>query len=220
MESNKKIDKGFFITFEGGEGAGKSTQVGLLVDELGKRGFNVFRMREPGGTKLCEELRGLVKHLGGDDAACPVAEMLIMGASRAQLVEHEIKPVLQAGDVVVCDRFMDSTTVYQGYARGLDLDFISAMHEQSVAEFSPNLTFYLDLDVKVGMERSRLRMNENAATDRFEAESVAFHENVRSGFLELAKLYPQRIKVIDAAREQYAVHEQIMGFIDDAFAGI
>jgi dTMP kinase len=215
-DSGTLIPNGLFISFEGCEGAGKSTQCELLVQALRERGYSVYPTREPGGTPLGEELRTLVKHLEGEDAACPVAEMLIMGASRAQLVSQELTPVLRNGGVVVCDRFADSTTVYQGYARGLDLDFIARLHEQCVGGRWPDLTIYLDLDVEVGMERSRKRLSPRAATDRFEKESCEFHETVRRGFQALAKQHPERIKTVDATQGEKAIHSEIMGLVDNA----
>ena len=214
--SDTSIPNGLFISFEGCEGAGKSTQCELLVGALRERGHFVYPTREPGGTPLGEELRTLVKHLEGDDAACPVSEMLIMGASRAQLVAQELTPVLRRGGVVVCDRFADSTTVYQGYARGLDLDFIARLHEQCVGGRWPDLTIYLDLDVQVGIERSRKRFAPRASTDRFEKESLEFHESVRRGFQELAKQHPERIQTVDAAQPTEAIHTKIMELVDDA----
>jgi dTMP kinase len=124
--------------------------------------------------------------------------------------------VLRNGGVVVCDRFADSTTVYQGYARGLDLDFIARLHEQCVGGRWPDLTIYLDLDVEVGMERSRKRLSPRAATDRFEKESCEFHQTVRRGFQALAKQHPERIKTVDATQGEKAIHSEIMGLVDDA----
>lgn len=214
--SKQSIPGGFFISFEGCEGAGKSTQCERLVQTLRERGYSVYSTREPGGTPLGEELRTLVKHLEGEAAACPVSEMLIMGASRAQLVRRRIRPVLDQGGVVVCDRFADSTTAYQGYARGLDLDFIERLHDQCVSGRWPDLTLYLDLDVELGFERSRSRTAPRAATDRFEKESIEFHTCVRNGFLALAQRHPDRIKTVDAAQAPDVVHREIMEWVDHA----
>ncbi len=202
------IPNGFFITLEGPEGAGKSTQIRLLANKL--RQYDVLETREPGGTVLGEKLRQLIKHFDGPEKVTPETELLLFGACRAQLVQHVIRPQLQNGGIVICDRFADSTTVYQGVARGLDSDFIEHMHSFTVGSCWPNLTFLLDLDVDTGFERSFLRNGARDPADRIEAESRAFHQKVRQGFLNLAKQHADRIKVIDASRKPEDVHRQIL----------
>ncbi len=212
----RKIQNGFFITLEGPEGAGKSTQVRLLAESLRERGYAVLETREPGGTGLGEELRGLLKHYEGPAPVCPEAELLMFGASRAQLMREVILPHLEAGGVVVCDRFADSTTVYQGVGRALDLGFIQAMHELTVQHRWPDMTILLDLDVEAGFSRADRRGRPEGMVDRFEDEIREFHHAVRAGFVGLAQANPQRIRVVDAAQSPHEVHQQIMECVDGA----
>lgn len=189
---------GFFISFEGVEGAGKSTQVRLLADALKARGREVLETREPGGTPLGEELRGLVKHFAGPGGVAPEAELLLMCACRAQLMRDVILPFLARGGVVVCDRFADSTTVYQGFGRRLDLATIDRLHELVTHGRWPDLTILLDLEVRAGLERAAGRNPNPDRTDRFETESAAFHETIRRGFLRLAAAHPARFRIVAA----------------------
>jgi dTMP kinase len=200
---------GFFITFEGPEGAGKSTQCARLAADLETAGRDVLLARDPGGCPLSEELRRLLKHFGTAEDVCPEAELLMFGASRAQLTRQVILPHLAAGGVVVCDRFADSTTVYQGVARGLDAGFIDAMHTFTVPRW-PELTLLLDVDVETTFRRTGQRaaaINEEA--DRIEAEDRTFHEAVRNGFLALARSLPERIRVVDAAQPEEIVYAAV-----------
>lgn len=205
---------GFFISLEGVEGAGKSTQARLLADKLTAAGYAVCLTREPGGTPLAEELRRLVKHPGEGENICPETELLLMCASRAQLVRQVILPHLNAGGVVVCDRFADSTTVYQGYARGLDLTLIASLHTLSTGGRWPDLTLVLDLPVETGFSRIARRAEAIAAatrgTDRFEAEAAAFHHKVRAGFADLARRYPERVKLLLADCPTDALHFRVL----------
>jgi len=208
------IPNGLFITFEGPEGAGKSTQVKLLCEDLRRSGHDVFVTREPGGTPLGEKLRRLIKHFGGPGSVCPQAELLMFGASRAQHMEEVIIPQLANGKIVICDRFADSTTVYQGMARQLDAEFIEAMHRFTLEGRRPDLTLLLDIDVSRGFERTRKRNVTTAPGDRIEAESREFHENVRQGFLKLARLEPSRIQLISADRPVEQVHADILEIVN------
>jgi len=212
------MDKGLFVSFEGPEGAGKSTQARRLAAELTARGFDVLETREPGGTDLGEELRRLAKHLQGPAAPCPEAELFLMAASRAQLVRRVIRPHLDRGGVVVCDRFADSTTVYQGCARGLDLDFIQRLHRVATASCWPDLTVVLDLEPEMGLYRTRGRGNTGMPTDRFEAESLDFHRRVRDGFRTLAENEPGRVKLVSADRPIDEIEQQIMEIVTRALA--
>jgi len=206
------VKDGFFITFEGIEGAGKSTQVRLLADALGIQGRKVLETREPGGTELGEELRRLVKHYHGPDAICAETELLMMCASRAQLVRQVIRPFMIAGGIVICDRFADSSTVYQGYARGLDLDAIQTLHRLTVGDSWPDLTIVLDLETEAGLARAEKR-GAAQRPDRFEAETAAFHQRVRDGFLKLAAAEPGRFRVVPAALPPAAIHKRVLELV-------
>ena len=205
-----------FITFEGPEGAGKSTQIALLAETLRERGRNVLTTREPGGTPLGEELRQLIKHFGGPDSVAPEAELLMFGASRAQLMRRVILPQLEAGGVVLCDRFADSTTVYQGLARGLDPAFIERLHEFTLGHRWPDLTFLLDVTVDTGFARARAR-SAGGPVDRIEAESRQFHEAVRQGFLALAARHTERFRVVSGEAPPAVIQRQIQEAVDHAF---
>lgn len=191
--------KGFFVTFEGPEGAGKSTQITLLADYFRGLGREVLVTREPGGTYVGEEIRRLVKEVKGEEAVCDEAELLLFTASRAQLMQKVIVPHLEKGGVVICDRFADSTTAYQGYARGWSLKLINRMHEIAVGACWPDVTILLDLEFKDSVRRRLKREADNVSEqDRLEAEPDQFHIDVRHGFLEIARLDPERVKVVSA----------------------
>ena len=208
-------DPGILVTFEGPEGAGKTTQINLLADVLRRRGRTVLTTREPGGTPLGEELRRIVKHFGGPDSVTDEAELLLFGASRAQLMRHVIQPRLDAGDVILCDRFADSTTVYQGLARGLDPVFIERMHEFTLGRRWPDLTFLLDVAVDTSFARVHRRRSAGPA-DRIEAESREFHQAVRDGFLTLARRHPERFRVVSGEGAPAAIHRIILEAFDHA----
>jgi len=215
--ADKYVDGGFFISLEGSEGVGKSTQARMLAQALRREGYAVRETREPGGTVLGEELRRLLKHLTGDDAPCPEAELLMMGASRAQLVRQVILPFLQTGGIVICDRFADSTAVYQGFARGLKPELIEHMQRAVTRQRWPDLTLILDLETEEGLKRSHLRAA-GAPLDRFDGESREFHRAVRKGFLELAARHPERIRVIPAAGSETEVHLRLLEAAENALA--
>ena len=192
--SDKK--KGVFITFEGPECAGKTTQIALLkrrCDELGRK---TLVTREPGGTEIGEELRNIVKHHVGETAVSDHAEVLLFSASRAQHVDKRVRPALEAGNVVICDRFMDSTTAYQGYARGLDLDFINRLNSFAVRDCVPDITILLDLSAEESYERGQKREETLFVEDRIESEEVDFHRRVRNGFLRIAESDSDWMKVV------------------------
>ena len=194
---------GLFVTFEGPEGAGKTTQIEFLNEALTHAGYDVFKTREPGGTELGEQLRHLLMRRGGAPVT-PEAELLLFGAGRAQHMRERILPHLERGGVVLCDRFLDSTTAYQGYARKLDLAFIAAMHDFSVCGRWPDLTFLLNISLAESRQRTRGR-DGAVPNDRFEAEGNDFHRLVHAGFLDLARRYPQRFRVIDAEQPVDAI---------------
>lgn len=184
-----------FVSIEGGEGAGKSTVIGALAEALRARGERVVQSREPGGTRLAEKIRQLLLDPEHEPASAH-AELLLMFAARSQHVEQHIRPALQSGAWVLCDRFTDSSYAYQGAGRGVSLSLIETL-EREVVGIQPGLTFLLDLDVAAGRARTRLR---GGAPDRIEREQDAFFERVREGFLQRARLQPERFCVIDASR--------------------
>ncbi|MFO7821877.1 MAG: dTMP kinase [Lentisphaeria bacterium] len=201
---------GIFISFEGTEGTGKTTQAQRLATTLRSAGYEVCETREPGGTVLGEELRRLVKHRYDGPPATDIAELLLMAASRAQLVQEVIKPALAENKIVICDRFADSTTVYQGYGRGIDADFIQKLHAQTVGDYWPRLTLLLDLDLDQGLSRASVRAAGTGKTDRFEEEAKSFHQKIERGFLALAAREPERLRVVSAAGTEEEVHDRVM----------
>ncbi|MFA7295921.1 MAG: dTMP kinase [Dehalococcoidia bacterium] len=186
------MSPGLLVTFEGGEGAGKSTQIARLTQRARLRGLEVLTCREPGGTPLGERLREAL--FGLDAAPTALAELLTFAAARAELVATLIRPALERGQLVLCDRFTDSTVAYQGYGRGLDLGTIEAVNAAATGGLVPDLTLLLDLDPAAGRARGA-----EGGTDYLERETIAFHERVRDGFLALADRDPTRWRVIDAA---------------------
>lgn len=199
--ATKQIERGLFITFEGGEGAGKTTQIQSLKEHLEEFGYSVKVTREPGGTPLGEQLREMLMAFHEEQIA-PETELMLFSASRIQHMKRVILPFLNEGGIVLCDRFIDSTTAYQGYGRHLSLKLIDEMNRVAVCDRFPDLTFLLDLDVNLGLNRvhKRYEMAGNAVADRIEAEALEFHQAVRQGFLEIARKNASRVKVIDANR--------------------
>lgn len=211
--------RGKFITLEGPEGSGKSTHARLLVDRFRSGGHSVVATREPGGTPLGESIRGLLQHDAGGEGMASETELLLFMASRAQLVSQVIRPALINGHSVVCDRFADSTTAYQGYARGCDIEKILALSDMATGGLTPDLTILLDVDVKAAFERLRQRNLKNGVEkDRIEREALAFHERVRAGYLDLARRWPGRIRVVDAARDPDVVQADIWGLVKHVIA--
>jgi dTMP kinase len=194
-----------FITLEGGEGTGKTTQVQLLVDQLEGVGQRAIALREPGGTPLGDYLRAWLK--AEDQPLTPEAELLLFAAARAELVRTVIKPALAAGTHVVLDRYADSTTVYQGYARGLPMGHVRAANNVASGGLTPDVTFLLDAPLEVTLGRADNR--QDAGGRRFEDEDIAFHRRVRAGFRRLAKRNPERWLLVDAAGNVDLVHETI-----------
>ncbi|HNX53689.1 MAG TPA: dTMP kinase [Pontiellaceae bacterium] len=210
--------KGKFITLEGPEGSGKSTQAKTLIQRLAERGIDAVYTREPGGTALGEAIRNILQHNQAGEAPCERAELLLFEASRNQLVEKVIRPNLEKGIWVICDRFMDSTTAYQGYGRGLPVEEIQAINRFTVNGVSPDLTLLLDLEVATGFERIAQRYAVRGETaDRFEQEERSFHEKVRAGYLELANAEPARFRIVNAAQAPDAVAASIWDTVTDVF---
>lgn len=204
--------RGKFISFEGGEGGGKSTQAVRLAGLLRSKGLEVIETREPGGTKQGEELRDLLVQ-GDPDRWSSLSEVLLMTAARVEHVNRLIEPALAAGKWVICDRFMDSSMVYQGIAGGLGLDMVGALQAQAVGACVPDVTFLLDLREEAGLQRAEKR----GGAARFEKKDADFHRNVRDGFLALAAEAPDRIVVVDAEDTFEAVWGQIEGEMKQRF---
>lgn len=208
---------GFFISFEGVEGCGKSTQVALLAQALREQGYEVLTTREPGGTAIGQTLRQILL----TPAQAPLAmgtELLLMLADRAQHVQEVIVPGLRAGKIVISDRFVDSTTAYQGYGRGIERDLLLRLNAFACGGLLPTLTLLLDVPVSEGLRRANQRRGSENPVDHFEAESVAFHERVREGFLSVARVDPQRIYVIDGQQPLEAVQTAILTVVRERLA--
>ncbi len=188
--------RGLFITFEGSEGCGKSTQIKRLASRLNRLGYRVRSAREPGSTRVGERIRHLLKFSKSNGGMLPETELMLFSASRAQLVRETILPALTRNEIILCDRFADSTTVYQGAARKLDLRFIEKLNSFVTSKRKPDLTLILDVDADLGLKRAKQKTR---TTDRMETQHRSFYKAVRHGFLQLAKREPRRVKVIDAS---------------------
>jgi dTMP kinase len=201
-----------FISLEGIEGSGKTTQVELLIAALQAKGYECVATREPGATEIGRGIREILLDSTHSNML-PLTELLLYEADRAQHIHDVIKPALAAGKVVVSDRFFDATTVYQGYARGCDLDLIERIHQIVLSGLRPDLTLILDLPVETGLERAWQRIHSLAGDlpeDRFEKEAIEFHERVRQGYLTLATNEPDRFRVIDASGDARGTHKGIV----------
>lgn len=202
--------KGFFITFEGVEGSGKTTQIKLLAEKLEKKGYEVFLTREPGGTRLGEKIRDLLldpDNIDMDDRA----EILLYAADRAQHVSEKIIPALEAGKIVLADRYIDSNIAYQGYGRKLDMEMVKSINEWVIRKRWPDLTFLLDIDVKIGLERAR-NLTDDKKGDRLEQEIITFYRNIREGYLAMADK-KERFEIVDADRRSDKIHNDIYQII-------
>ena len=191
-----------FITLEGIEGSGKTTQIGRLVEFLESKGIGCVTTRQPGGTLIGENIRSILLD-PANSALAPLAELLLYMADRAQHIHELIRPALDNGKTVVCDRYFDATLVYQGFARGLRIELIGQLHQLLFDDLKPDVTLLLDLPPQVGLERAWRQLNNGQRSgdeSRFEAEALAFHEKVRAGYLELARLEPDRFRIVDAAQ--------------------
>ncbi len=204
---------GFFITFEGIDASGKSTQAVLLHEFLRKKGATVIRLRDPGATPISESIRHILLD-NKNSAMSAWTELLLYEAARAQMVEESIRPALEAGTIVICDRFYDSTTAYQGYARGLDLDIVHQANRIGSVGLEPNLTFYVDVDPTVAAER-KIKLEQ--AADRMEAEGLSFQEKVRHGFRQIQKSEPERVKFIDGHQPIAEIQNEIQAIVQDLF---
>ncbi|HXC99721.1 MAG TPA: dTMP kinase [Verrucomicrobiae bacterium] len=206
---------GLLISFEGTEGCGKTTQITRLAERLRTYGRSVKLVREPGGTPIGEEIRHTLKHSQQNHAMTAEAELLLINASRAQLVREVIRPALAAGEIVLCDRFYDSTIAYQGYGRGLDLKLIHGVIDFAVGETRPRLTLLLEISPETSAARLAARQSGQPVTrDRFEEADRAFFERVAGGYKALAAAEPGRVKVVDAAGSVDAVGEAVWEHVE------
>ncbi len=202
--------RGHFITFEGGEGAGKSTQITRLAEVLKARGFEILVTREPGGSPGAEAVRHVLLS-GSAEKFGPEMEAILFASARSDHVEQVIRPAVEAGKIVLCDRFMDSSRVYQGVTGGLDAEFMRQLEEVAINGMMPDLTLILDIDPVIGLARAAKRRTGPA--DRYEKETVALHRRRREAFLEIAKREPKRCKVIDASADPEGVAAVILASV-------
>ncbi len=210
MGTHKQRTRGLFITLEGVEGSGKSTQISHLAKVLTTAGYRVLHTREPGGTATAEAIRHILLTASSKERVTPQAEALLILAARSQHVTHLIEPALQHGTVVLCDRFSDSTLAYQGFARGLDLAWLRDANDVAANGLRPDLTLVLDLPIAVGLARRRTDPSQQNRLDR---ETERFHRNVRRGFLALAAKEPGRIKIVDANRPPQKVRDELTAIV-------
>ncbi len=203
----KEKPAGKLISFEGSEGSGKSTQIAHLASSLVKLGYDVVTVREPGGTEIGEQIRNIIVHNSKGDEMCPETELLLFAAARAQLVREVIAPALLRGAIVLSDRFLDSSTVYQGIARNLALGPVNHINHFAVGNVMPDLTIVLDVPTEISLQRLRQRASD--LPDRMERENIDFYTKVREGYLILAKELPQRLSVIDGRKPESAIEKAI-----------
>lgn len=208
------MDKGKFITIEGGEGAGKTTNLNFIGDYLSEKGKDVVVTREPGGTPIGEQIRTLLLDTHGDPI-CKETELLLIFSARVQHLKRKIIPMLNAGCWIVCDRFTDASFAYQGGGRGIDFSHIEFLKNWLVADAKPDLTFLFDIPVEIGIARARNR----SIPDRFEAEEKDFFCRVRESYLMRAKKFPHRIKVIDAKRSLEIIQTELVRHLDQLILG-
>ena len=201
--------QGIFITMEGPDGAGKTTQIELLKDYLNKKGYDVLITRDPGGNAVSEAIREVILNKDFTEMGY-MTELLLYAAARAQLVKENIKPALSAGKAVIADRFVDSSAVYQGIGRGLGIDTVYKVNEFALQGILPDMTFLMDLDAEVGIARKK----NQAELDRMEQESLDFHKKVVEGYRSLAEMNPDRIVKVDAAWPKEAIHDIITSYVE------
>lgn len=202
-----------FISFEGGEGSGKTTIIKQLKIDLEKQGFKVLQTREPGGSEIAEGIRQIILNIANVKMD-PRTEALLYAASRRQHLVEVILPALQNGNIVLCDRFVDSSLAYQGYARGLGINQIYELNRFAIEDLLPGLTIYLDLDPEIGLRRIK---DNNRACNRLDLESLEFHKKVREGYILIAKQYPTRIKVVNGSLSKEKLYEGVKKIVLDYF---
>jgi dTMP kinase len=210
--------KGIFITFEGIEGCGKSTQLELLAKELENRGLKVLKTQEPGGTKIGAMIRKILLD-PKNKAITPMTELMLYGASRSQHLKEVILPAIEAGKIVLCDRYSDSTVAYQCYGRGLNLEAIKRLDSLLTGGLKPSLTILLDIDPEKGLLRAKKRIEKNNSMkeNRIEQEGFSFHKRVREGYLKIAEEEPDRIRVIGADLPVEEIHKKIIEIVKERF---
>lgn len=207
------MKKGLFITVEGTDGCGKSTQIALMSEYLKSKGLGVVLTREPGGTRIGEKIREIILDSENTEMGY-IPEMLLYASARAQLISELIKPSVINGKNVICDRFVDSSYVYQGFGRGIDLNFVECVNNIALDGIKPDITFFLDIDPEIALKR---RIASTGA-DRIEREKIDFHVKVYQGYKKLSILYPERIRIIDGTKSIEGVFEEIRLWIDRLLA--
>jgi len=207
---------GKLISFEGSEGSGKSTQIARLADRLQKAGLEVVATREPGGTEIGEQIRNIIVHNSKGDEMCPETELLLFTAARAQVVREVIAPALTRGAMVLTDRYLDSSTVYQGIARNLALGPVNEINRFAVGNVMPDLTIVIDVPTEVSLQRVRQRASD--LPDRMERENITFYKMVREGYLLLAKEWPDRVVVLDGTLSPEALDKKIWAIVQKRLA--
>lgn len=204
------MNKGLFITFEGGEGAGKTTLIAALHERLEQAGRQVITTREPGGIAIAEQIREIIldRHHTAMDAR---TEALLYAAARCQHFAERIRPALESGKIVLCDRFIDSSLAYQGYARGLGIETVYEINRFAIDSMMPDRTIYLDIDPRIGLER--VQSDTDREVNRLDLEKVSFHEQVRLGYIELIDRFPDRIVAVDANRHPDLVAQEVWSIL-------
>ncbi|MGG4049711.1 MULTISPECIES: dTMP kinase [Paenibacillus] len=205
---------GAFITLEGGEGSGKTTVIGKIGEYFNRLAVPYMMTREPGGIEIAEKIREIILN-PSHTAMDARTEALLYAASRRQHLAEKVEPALEKGLTVICDRFVDSSLVYQGYARGLGMDEVWAINQFAIHDRMPDLTFYLDIEPETGLQR--IAANQGREVNRLDLEGLSFHQKVREGYHIIASRYPERIVVIDASKEQSAVEQDIIRVLQERF---
>lgn len=210
MSEELEMSKGMFISFEGPEGAGKTTIISMIMSELEKEGYSLLLTREPGGIEIAEKIRNVIldkNHTAMD----PRTEALLYAAARRQHLAEKVEPALMAGKIVLCDRFIDSSLAYQGYARGLGIDEVYSINQFAIGELMPDLTLYFDIDPEIGL--NRINQHENREVNRLDLENIQFHNKVREGYEILLKRFQTRMKKIDASKPLEDVFKEVKDII-------
>ncbi|KAF6625950.1 dTMP kinase [Paenibacillus sp. EKM208P] len=206
--------KGIFITLEGGDGSGKTTMIQRLAKFMEEEGYPVITTREPGGIEISEKIRSIIldpAHTGMDART----EALLYAAARRQHLVEKVKPAIEQGAIVLCDRFVDSSLVYQGFARGIGIEEVASINRFAVDDWEPDATFYLDIEPELGL--ARINASRGAEMDRLDMESISFHHKVREAYLELARKFPERITIVDASPAPEQVEQVLKDLLKKRF---